>query len=567
MPNHNEMDSLRRNWKKFLFILGLLVVFTLINEVTYYLTKPEISGADLGEAIAIVVQTQIGNVRKNANSELWTELYVGDQLYFGDSIRTTTEGNSVITFLKKNQNVEIEPDSHLVLQENEGKIALDVLEGKLLVKKDSESNGASTDFVINQKTDDVTDAEKKNSSKALKPLVPAPETDVFWNPEDRQGIMVSWDDAGFSYYEIWLGPSRKTMTKQVSSSDTLTRVNVQPGQYFWQIIGIDKNNRKTVSEVFKFKVIQRNAPQPVYPSQAAYIKTKNTSEEIIFNWRQNYAYEKVVIEISQTPDMSRILQSEPIPKGTEFKSEALFPGQYFWRLKGFPKNEDSPVTSAIFNFTLAEKVKVNISLNWDEKTESTQYFLGEQPLLNALWTEIRHPAFKTFRIRIGKSESELKNAPFEISKENKIFRKMKVAGRYMASIEALDDEGERIAYLPPRSFDLKPLPVLGPVRYIDLSDNVLTSDDSGNAQIKWEPHEKAFSYKLTVLNSRGDLYRQESLKDSAMDFTDLFPGTYKITVSAIDQFGREGEKSKTITLVVPDENKMVAPKIKKMEVD
>lgn len=567
VPKKQTMDSVRRNWKKFLFILGLFVVFTTTNEALFFFTKPEMSESDLGEAIAIVINSQIGNVRKNANSELWTELYAGDQLYTGDSIRTATEGVLTISFLKKNQNVEIEPDSHFVLQETEGKISLDVLEGKLFVRKDESTNPNGGDFIINQKADAAIEADKQSLSSSLKPVFPKEDAEVFWNPDEKAAMKLSWEASGLSYYELWLGSSRKSLSKQASSSETATQVNVQPGQYFWQIIGFDKNNRKSVSEVFRFKVTQRNAPQPVYPTLGAYIKTKNSSDEIAFSWRQNFVYEKVVIEISNVPDMARLIQSDSISNGNEYKSEALFPGQYFWRLKGFPKNEDLPVTSTIFNFTLAEKVKVNLALNWDDKTETTQYFLGEQPLLNALWTEIKHPAFKAYRIRVGKNDAELKTIPFEISKENKIFRKMKTAGRYVASVEALDDEGERIAYLPPRSFDLKPLPVLGPIKYMDLPDYVLNSDDGGNAHIQWENQDKAFSYRLMMLNTKGEVQRQESLKENAADFTDLLPGTYKIIVSAIDQFGREGEKSRAVTLVVPEENRMVAPKIKKMEVD
>ncbi|MBL7545055.1 MAG: hypothetical protein JNL11_14655 [Bdellovibrionaceae bacterium] len=564
------MDSLRRNWKKFLFILGLFIVFTAINEVTYYLTKPEINDSELGEAIAIVIQTQIGNVRKNASSELWTELYAGDQLYVGDSIRTATEGVLIISFLKKNQNIEIEPDSHFILQENAGKISLDVLEGKLLVKKDANTGatpGSVNDFIINQKSDEDNAADKQNASVVLKPISPSPEAEVFWNPEEKSMLNISWEDAGQSHYEIWLGSSRKSLSKQGSSTHTNLNVNMQPGQFFWQIIGFDKNNRKTVSDVYRFKVLQRNAPQPVYPTLAAYIKTKNPSEAITFSWRQNFPYEKVSIEISNTPDMSQLIQADEITRGHEYKSEALFPGQYFWRLKGIPKKDDAPVVSSVYNFTLAEKVKVNLSMSWDDKTETTQYFLGDQPLLNVLWNEVKHPAFKAFKIRLAKSEAELKTAPFEISKENKFFRKMKTPGRYVASIEALDDEGERIAYLPPRAFDLKPLPILAPVRYINIPDYVVTSDEAGNAHIEWENQEKAFSYRLTVMNGKGDVQKQESIKESAIDFTDLLPGSYKIIVAAIDQFGREGEKSRAITLVVPDENKMIAPKIKKLEVD
>lgn len=558
------MDSIQRNWKKLIVILITFSVFILLNEMIFYFLAPEVEGIAMGESIAIVTSSQASHLRKNANNELWTELKVGDSLYLGDSIRTSVEGSLKITFLAKNQIVEIEPDSLLVLQESAGKLTLDVLEGKLLVQNAEQKS--SFDFIIKQDDGFLTE-EKNDSTKKITLSLPQEDQELFYTPQQKELVEFKWSEVPGSKYEFWLGPSRKAIQKIKTISANQLSLPLIPGNYFWKVNPITMGKNKIESEVSKFKITQRNPPMPMAPNAGAYIKTKNLSEKVQFTWRVSFPYEKVEIEIFDDISKHKIVQKESLKNTNQFLSDNLFPGTYYWQLKGFPDEQSEPVTSALLTFTIEQRQKLNLPLAWSDQTETNQFFIGDSPVINLNWSSIQHPAFKAFKIKLTKLGDLASSSTIEIAKDNKFYKRLNESGRYIASIEALDDEGEKIATLPARSFEIRPMPLLNAIQFLNVKETSLKSDNFGNIKIEWQIIDQALAYRFTLHKANGDTIQQENVKENSIEFKDLLPGFYKFVVQGIDQFGRPGDKSKTLTLFVPNENILNAPKIKKMEVD
>lgn len=523
------------------------------------MTAPENQIVNSSEIIAVVSKGRNGHFRKNKNSELWTELSVGDSLYFHDTIRTSSNESLFISFLGKNQNVEIEPDSLLVLQENEGKISLDVLEGHLLVQKNQSQNTLTEDSLsvnLNGYNSDVA----KNKIMLTSPI---PEQELFTSNSNKKHIHFQWSQSSNVKSELWLGSSRKTLRKVTEGAETDFTLELPTGLYFWFV---KSPTIKQQSEVQKFKITEKVLPLPIYPAHQAFIKSKNNLEKIQFTWQNLGAFSKTVLEVFQDIDLNQKIIEESFITESSFTASELPEGTYYWRLKVFNDLSNETYTTRLNQFTIAEKIKINVPMSWTTGTETYQHFLGDQPIINISWTEVKHPAFKTYKIKIASNENEINQSSFEIAKENRFFKKLKTPGRYIASIEALDDEGERVAYLPPRSFDVQPLPLIPAIK-VKSKEKFLQSDDYGNLQVEWDACDKAYSYKYSLQNLKGITIKEDLIKENFLALNDLLPGSYKLNIVGIDKYNREGEKSKSVTIYVPEVTSMGVPKILKKEVD
>jgi len=82
--------------------------------------------------------------RKPAGRVIWERLHRGDEVFTGESIRTVQDSQAHLRLFKNGASVHLDPESLIVLEENDRGLVLDFLEGHLLVEAGEEAPGELT---------------------------------------------------------------------------------------------------------------------------------------------------------------------------------------------------------------------------------------------------------------------------------------------------------------------------------------------------------------------------------------------------------------------------------------
>lgn len=159
---------MRKRLGRLLIITILSMIGLLFNQWYFISTNPEEELNISLSKIAIVIVSDDESERKHGNSDIWHPLKTGDSLYINDTLRTAAKSALQFQFTGTDKIINVEPESLLVLQQTAGKINLDLLDGKLLVKKsdkaDSPMGAKPTD---NSNTHVITIAGESLDNEAL----------------------------------------------------------------------------------------------------------------------------------------------------------------------------------------------------------------------------------------------------------------------------------------------------------------------------------------------------------------------------------------------------------------
>ena len=151
-------------------------------------------------------------------------------------------------------------------------------------------------------------------------------------------------------------------------------------------------------------------------------------------------------------------------------------------------------------------------------------------------------------------------------KDTKAEATLEKPGRYIASLEAVDKEGNIIGSSQQRKISVAPLPLLAPPKLIPLEGDLMAQSD-GSATLQWEKIDDAKEYMLTISNNDGKELKTLKYKANSTALRNLMPGEYQLTLTAIDQHGRNSEGSTMRKLIVPDKSNLKAPTLKKIKVN
>jgi hypothetical protein len=171
-----------------------------------------------------------------------------------------------------------------------------------------------------------------------------------------------------------------------------------------------------------------------------------------------------------------------------------------------------------------------------------------------------------FRIRLSDEESGADQALSFQSKEPQFKASIPKAGRYIASVEAYDKEGNTIGRSDPKTLMASAMPLLSAPQIIPV-DGVLKSQNDGRSEIKWQALDGAKEYEMVVTSKDGKELAKKRYQGTGTSLKNLLPGEYVIKLMAVDQFGRIGQEGTPRTLVVPNQSDIHAPKMKKIKVN
>lgn len=564
--------------------------------------------------------------RRPAARLLWQLVNTGEPLYNGEAVRTSERGEVRIQFTDSDRYLDLEPESLIVIKKSEGEIALDLMEGSLFVNAKAggtEQDGKIPGLVLssaNGKVDlsnasaslskgrgnavDVQVLEGKASIQGkdgqskelttgsfgalgaaglefnknnLKILTPLPHKPIAMDAENVKDIPFQW--TGFpanSEVSLWVGPTRKEMQAYAKAlpgkSELATKLPF--GKHYWKLVATTPQGQILgESPVYRTEVLARYAPTVVFPTADAEIPASSNSFDMSFKWEKGDDTRSVTLEVWSDPTLKQKILSKSFSAEDAYTLPALKGGTYYWRMSSYYVDSDKPLLGKVQKFSVkpveqvhveamkAPVVPVNVAITTPNQP---QYYL-DKPQVALSWNTDKTDSVASYRVKLHEqSEDPSYVNPVDV-KDNKLTTPVSKPGRYIASIEALDKEGQVLGTTTSQPVDVAPLPILHAPGFLPAEGSLQAGTD-GRSMLEWTPIDGAKEYWLVVRKNGKELKRSK-YNGTSTALRNLLPGDYDVEISAVDAYGRMSETSAPRKLLVPDKSGVRAPTLKKIKVN
>ncbi len=551
--------------------------------------------------------------RRPATRLLWQEVNDGEPLYDGEAIRSAANSEVRIIFAESDRYLDLEPESLIVIKKSKNEIALDLMEGSLFVNAQNTANeSAGPSLVLNSEkgtvdltgataslskssgkvdvqviegkaqikssSGEVKDLSKNNSDenekiKALQILAPKIGKTIFINAEQKASTTFKWEKISEgNTAKLFIGKSRKDL-KEIAQSKNTTELstNLDLGKYFWKIAIFNDKTLVAESGTYRSEVVARFAPAISSP-----LEIDSQTLELINNPKLNFAWtgsnesKLFSLQIWEDADLKTKF-FEQTTQDTKIEVPFKRAGTYYWTVSAIFDDEPKYVSSKVQKFTLLsakpkEVIKPEpLGIAWlNSDPFQVQYYV-HKPAMELKWETPNPERVAHWKITLSDVQNpEAKPQIFE-SKENKLSTELSKRGRYIASVEAIDSQGNKIGASIPKTVDITELPLIDTPKILPLDSDIQASND-GKSEIQWEKIEGAKYYQLTIFKD-GLVVKKSDYTKNSTSIKNLMPGEYQVQVTAIDDYNRSSPGSKIKKLRVPASSNIKAPKLKQIKVN
>lgn len=578
--------------------------------------EPKSNLTSEAEIVAYLAKTNNEIHVKSSDSALWEPAEKLDRLRVGDAIRTSANSEARIQFYKSSRYVDLEADSMIVIQQSESNLNLDLLEGTLFVngidrnnktnltlssqggkfdlsKSIAQLSGSSSskiDLKIlkgsgvflkgGAKGENIQEGFEGNlgstglrsSVEKIRILSPDLTKPVFVNAVNTEPTLIQWNGLPPDAQVLLVsGNNRKSLTPTVAEklSKNQLQVNWKPGVYFWKLRAIDPDTQKPMGEspVYKTEILGRYPPSPVTPEPNFTLQTRRPTENVTLRWNVSQEFSEVQVDLRNDTTKQNIF-SIKLPSSQDFQEAPNLPlGNYSWRLSGFPADGGKPLTGPFHQFFITQKKLIKIPIIWNAKLDATQYFVDTFPKLTLMWEPDTTERVKKWKVHLAPEGTDISKGEAADTRQIKFSKTMPKTGRYLAFVEAFDDENESIGTSETRTFTVTPLPLLPAPKVFPNDESEFLARPDGSLTLSWERLVGTKDYQILVRDNEGKIISELSTETSNYKLTNLMPGTYSLQVGATDNYGRRGDLSGKRILIVPDKSEVKAPKLRKIKVN
>lgn len=584
------------------------------SEVRYSYSGDERALAYVGKVIEDIQ-------RRPASRLLWQSVETGEALYNGEAIRTPSNGEVRIQFANSDRYIDLEADSLIVIKQSEGDIALDLMEGSLFVNAKTGSGEAETMGLVlnsggskvdlsnasatlsrgsNNKLDlQVLDGKasvKDKSGKSqelksgdsgalgqeglvfnqdsLKIQSPIPSKIIYRLPETSGSVRFQW--SGFpqnSKVQLWTGSTRKSLQLSKTTSDLTANElehNINLGKFYWKLVATNEQGKILgESPVYRNEILPRMTPAVIFPQADAKIPVTTDLFDLSFKWQKTDQTQSMTLEVWSDENLQQLVTEKNFTVEDNFTVPSLKEGSYYWRLNTRFIDDEKPFIGKVEKFTIykqiLQKTKAQVDVAWGmDESENTQFFISE-PQLNLKWNASKPEEVAQWRLKIIDEALGLDQQIVKQFDSNQSQLPVAKPGRYIASIEALDKEGDVIGSALPRKIEVSPLPLLPTPQFVNEGTNLQASND-GKMDLQWKETPGAKEYILSIFKNGKEL-RKSNYSKSSTSLKNLMPGEYEVQLQAVDIHGRPSEGSDTRKIIVPDKSGLKAPSLKKIKVN
>lgn len=601
--NGINRDFVNEQLRRFL-MAGMISAISLGLVVGwYFLSEPKNKNNTNQQPIAIVKKIKEEVDRRPAKRQVWSAITTGEPVYSGEAIRTAKGSEVKIQFLDGSRSIDIEPESIvMIIQSANKEFSLDLMEGGASVVADKADAG-KFNLIQNGKTVELKGAATLSKSGTGGLEIQSDDSGAGGNPffaamndnrlagfklqqplKDKSVLIdinkptvdIIWSGvpAGFKT-RIAVGTDRNNLAQVFETNGMQFDLKLAAGFYFYKLYFTNPATGQVVGEskLQRLKVDERKFPVFVSPTANQFIQIVNQSAKpmykMLFDYTEGEFVTKYFLEVATDFSLKNKIINQAFTKKSGFESD-LAPGDYFFRMSALYDGEAKPVSGKIEKFTISVNRKIDPStigvnlISWGEALE--QQFFIDQPELAMNWKTELGKKIAEYRIKLQSQDDPYAPAQEVRSRDLQTKTKVFKPGRYIASIQGVDQGENVIANSQKRFFTVKELDMVKPP--VILGEEVLKASKDGDLIVKWKLANGAYKYKIRMIDEMGQQVNGKLL-DSAqvesMNYKDLMPGIYRLELAGVDMLGRTGEVA-TRKVEVPEMSSLGAPKIKKLKV-
>lgn len=602
-------------------LVKLLIAITLslgcfgITHWIYVATAPKSGASAEREPIAFVAELQNDVQRRPLKRTIWQGLENGEAVYPGEAIRTASQSEARLQFAGNGKILDIEADSLIVLSASKDEVSLELLDGSIFVAQ-NENGTTEADQKLTLKSDaGAIDLSKATASlsktqgqnvnlqvlkgaallgsgqaieqgqggqlsesgaqmSALHLKILSPRTDgspLFISGQNPTAQKFSWQGApAEARVELWLGSSRKDLKSVATNSPGSSEISriIPPGRFFWKLAVFSKTGAPLgESAIYRMESKALASIPVIRPKKDELLTLNNPSTPVSFEWSLPEKVSESTLEIAADKDFKRILMSEKFAAPQTRVERILKTGKYYWRLSAYYPEYREMIASTPLRFEVWVKPVKNIQISW-QLNPILYYPL--KPQADLRWTSSEDPDIKRWRVKVAPDKEAL-NA---IEDRNRVQTEVESlearlplpkSGRWVASVEALDEKGEVLAKSSPQNFDLSVLPLLPAPRFLPETGD-LQATPRGDLDLQWKATDGTRSFRVILKDTKGREIAARELPQVSTSLKNLMPGTYLIEIHAQDEYGRATEVAPPRRVLVPETSGLTAPKFKKVQV-
>lgn len=605
---------MRSQWKR-LLVAALLSCASFAATLLWYTATDKQSHATNEAPLAQVSSVDDEVLRRPATRLLWQAVNTGDNLYNGETIRTSARGELRIQF-EDGRYIDLEPDSLIVLAKTKGEISLDLMEGSLFVNAQAQEGqqGAAPGLVLNSKSGkvDLSGAsaslskgsgdnldlqvlegkarvgEKEIGSGKASSLTasglqldnsnlvivsPKSLLPTFIDPSEEKPVTFRWKGLPTELLvSIHAGPSRRELkeiavTKNPGESQVAAKLPL--GKFSWKLVAKNPADGSVVIEspLQRSELLARFAPATIFPAPDQDLPLEKGTMDVTFKWQRAENGARFQLEVARDPAMKSSIANQAFTDQDQFTVAGLAQGEYYWRMNGYYEGSEKPMIGQVQRFRLVpfgsmEPARIAWTTPEDKKTQ----VYATEPALELSWQpQSRATEIVAYRLRIQDEADLSGNTIRQESKTATTKAALPRAGRYIASIEAVDRSGNIIGRSDPQTFVAQELPrIAGPTLP---GEGPLRTGADGKLDLRWDAVEGAKGYQITVIGKDGKELAKKQYNSAKANLRNLMPGEYSVKLEAIDNLGRTSQDADTRPLVVPEKSHLKAPTLKKIKVN
>lgn len=438
--------------KRNMWRLGVALVISTVcflGTMLWYESGKRVRVTDGKVSVAKLFEASNEVQRKEVKRVIWESVTRNEEFYPGEAIRTTANAEAKIQLSKSGTIIHLEPDSLVVLEENENGLALDFLQGNLFVQG---GDGAAADDItlktgsgeIKLKSADMslskdqsgqvalevfkgqaelkqgsqkldltkdkaavlTDKGVSESKDRLTLLAPQPGETILLNLTKGEKVEMNWKPLPEGYKVFAeVGATRTALSKlsEVSAAGETGKAvfSQKPGKWFLRVYATSEDAAKPqlASMVIPFTVEPKAAPSLLEPAADTPLLKGTPEQAVEFKWLNRNKYASQLIEISKDARFTDIAVKQALDGETVSFTTPVADGSYFWRVTGYLKIKDKTegLSSTPHKLDVTSKWEIKpATLTSPQNFSQVSYFDAQKNGVTLKWQA--PPGVKRFKV-------------------------------------------------------------------------------------------------------------------------------------------------------------------------
>lgn len=549
--------------------------------------------------------------RKPTQRVIWESINKNDELYAGEAVRTAPGAEAQLFFPQQGTTIHLDPDSLVVLEQNDKGLSLDFLQGNMFVQSAQNSNDSLTlktgSGEIKLKSADLSMSKAKdgnvnlevhrgeaelnqgskttsltkdktavltqtgvNSSERLQVVSPQAGDSIYLNLSKGEKLTLNWKPLPATYsVAIEWGSTRGTMKKlealQADGKDGKLSFIAKAGSWNLRVLATSSDSKlpPMASAVIPFRIQAKSAPSLSEPRDGSLVRKTEANMPVGFKWLTRHKFESQVIEISTNQNFKTIAAQQVLSGEASSHGTTLADGTYYWRVSGYLKVKDKveTLTSNKFSFKVTSQQESKPpQLKFPQPGQRLSYIDTQKSGVTFKWESPEGNERYKLSVQYKEGNGWISVADKEVEELTHHLSNLK-PGSYQWKVATVDSKGGEARFSNPSPFLIEEIPKL------EWADNLPGGiyeypTPTPSLMAHWKPVADPLStYRYRIANSDEVLETAEwkTTKQNLFDIPVANDGSYLAQAEALNDKGQTVAQSDIKTYIVKRRPLLPAP--------